>query len=246
MAANGIRAYFETVRAMQEAAVLGQEEILRAVAAEMVRVIRADGRIFLFGTGHSHLLAEEGHLRAGGLAPVTPILLTGLMMHENPLLGSQIERTPGLAQGILARYAPQPGELLVIFSNSGVNRLPVEMAQQAVELGLTVVAVCSLAYARVAPLSDLGVRLTDVADFVLDNGGQPGDAAIPVPGTAWRTGPTSTVVGATLWNCLVTQTALTLAAAGETPPLYASFNMAGAREHDQALFTAWRGRNPHL
>ena len=243
---EGLIHYLETVQAMQREAVHGQAETLLAIAQRMAQVVRDDGRIFLFGTGHSHMLAEEGHMRAGGLACVVPILLTGLMLHENPLLGSQIERMPGLAPGILGRYDPQAGEMLVIFSNSGVNRLPVEMAQHAKELGLTVVAVCSLAYAQVAPRSDLGLGLADVADFVLDNHGLPGDAAIPLPDSEWRTGPTSTVVGATLWNCLVSQVALDLAADGQTPPLYASFNMAGAREHDRDLFAAWRQRNPHL
>ena len=53
-----------------------------------------------FGTGHSHMLAEEGHFRAGGFAPICPILFSGLMLHEGSLSG-EIERTAGIATRVL-------------------------------------------------------------------------------------------------------------------------------------------------
>lgn len=245
-ATSGIERYLAAIQQLQIEVINGQLERLGQVAEAMAATIAADRRIFVFGTGHSHMLAEEGHYRAGGLAPVVPILLSNLMLHEDSILSGVLERTPGLAEPLLDRYAPQPGELLFIFSNSGVNRLPVELALAAKDLGLTVVSVSALAYARVAPRSALGKRLDEVADYALDNGGQPGDSLLSFEGVAWPTGPSSTVLGAVLWQCLVSETVLRLQQRGIEPPLYASANMPGAAEHNKTLLARWRGRNPHL
>ena len=44
------------------------------IAKEFYITYKNDGMIYIFGTGHSHMLAEEGHFRAGGFAPICPIL----------------------------------------------------------------------------------------------------------------------------------------------------------------------------
>jgi uncharacterized phosphosugar-binding protein len=238
--------YLEAVRNLETRVVESQRSILAAVAGKMAEAARGERRIFLFGTGHSHLLAEEGFYRAGGLANVVPILAEHFMLHQLPSLGSRLERTPHLADLILERYAPEPGEMLFIFSNSGVNRLPVEMAQRGRQLGLSVVGVSSFDYARQAPLSDLGLRLDQAVDWALDNGGAPGDALLELPDFPWRVAPSSTVICSFLWNCLVAETARLLLQSGVTPPIFVSFNLAGAAEHNQALLEKWRPRNLHL
>ena len=151
--------YVQAMRELQARVVEGQRGQLLDLASRMAETTRRDRRIFLFGTGHSHLIAEEGFYRAGGLANVVPILTEHLMLHHLPALGSRLERTPDLAEMILERYAPQPEEMLFVFSNSGVNRLPVEMAVRGREREMFVVGVSSFAYARQAPLSALGLRL---------------------------------------------------------------------------------------
>jgi uncharacterized phosphosugar-binding protein len=212
----------------------------------MVTTIAEDGRVFIFGTGHSHMMAEEAFYRAGGLAPAVPILSSALMLHEKPNFGSHLERTEGLAEALLDTYQVRQGEMIFIFSNSGVNRLPVEMALHAKEQGLFVVAVCSLAYARKAPLSSLGKRLDEVAEITIDNGGEPGDALVKIEGTHWSVGPSSTIIGALIWNCLLTECAERLQASGVDLPVFASFNMPGASEHNTELLKKWRQFNPHL
>ena len=243
---NGINRYFQAVKELEARIVESQRERLIEVAQKMAETTQNDQRIFLFGTGHSHMLAEEGFYRAGGLANVVPMLVEHLMLHHMPTLGSRLERTPGLADMILERYAPEPGEMLFVFSNSGVNRLPVEMAMRARERKLFVVGVSSLAYARQAPLSELGLRLDQSVDLALDNGGLPGDALLELENFPWRVGPSSTVMCVLLWNCLVCETARLLAESGITPPVFVSLNVAGAAEHNQALLEKWRSRNIHL
>ena len=238
--------YLQAITELQARVVEDQRAILTGVAERMAEATRRDRRIFLFGTGHSHLLAEEGFYRAGGLANVVPILTEHFMLHHLPALGSHLERMPGLADVILDRYAPEAGEMLFIFSNSGVNRLPVEMALQGHERKLFIVGVCSSAYARQAPLSDLGLRLNESVDLALDNGGIPGDALIELEDFPWLVAPSSTVIGALIWNCLVAETARLLLNSGFTPPIFVSINVAGAAEHNQALLEKWRPRNIHL
>ncbi len=242
---QGITAYLNSVRDLQSI-ILQQADTLACIADLMVDSVVNNRRIFVFGTGHSHMVAEEGHYRAGGLACVVPILFSSLMVHESAYMATKIERVPGLASTLLDRYKPDSSEIIFIFSVSGVNALPVEMAIKAKERGLIVIGVTNAAYCRVAPLSSLGKRLIEVADHVLDCGGIPGDSIVPIPGTSWRVGPTSTIMNATLWNCLVTETVFRLQAAGQEIPIYLSNNMPGAAEHNQGLIQAWSGRNPHL
>jgi uncharacterized phosphosugar-binding protein len=238
--------YLQALIELQTRVVKGQRARLLEAARQMAETIRRDQRIFLFGTGHSHLLAEEGFYRAGGLANVVPMLAEHLMLHQLPSLGSRLERIPGLADIILDRYAPEPEEMLFVFSNSGVNRLPVEMALRARERRLFVVGVSSAEYARQAPLSDLGLRLDESVDLALDNGGTPGDALLELHDFPWRVGPSSTVVCALLWNGLVAEAARLLLESGVEPPIFVSLNVPGAEGHNSALLAKWRPRNIHL
>lgn len=246
LSSTALDQYLQAMRELQARVVEAQRARLLEVAQRMAETTQRDRRIFLFGTGHSHLIAEEGFYRAGGLANVVPILTEHVMLHHLPSLGSRLERTPGLAELILERYAPQPEEMLFVFSNSGVNQLPVEMALRGRERGLFVVSISSLDYARQAPLSALGMRLDQSADLALDNGGVPGDACLALEGFPWHVAPSSTVVCALLWNGLVAETARLLLEAGTEPPVFVSLNVTGAAQHNQALLEKWRPRNMHL
>jgi uncharacterized phosphosugar-binding protein len=246
MDAPALDRYYRAILELEERVIVGQRALLGQVAAHMAAAIQRDQRIFIFGSGHSHLIAEEAFYRAGGLAAATPVFSTLVMLHENPALAGRLERTSGLASLLLEPYNPQPGEMIFIISNSGVNQLPVEMALVAKDFGLLVVSISSLQYASVAPLSGVGKRLDEVADICLDNGLPPGDGLAALEPGGWRVGPGSTVLVALLWNCLVVETAFLLQAAGQTPPVFISYNMPGAAEHNQALLEHWRKVNPHL
>jgi uncharacterized phosphosugar-binding protein len=242
----GLDRYFEAMQAVQSAVFAAQRENLINIAMRMAECIERGHRILLFGTGHSHMLAEEGHYRAGGLANAVPMLQPAFMLHESSIMSGKLERTAGMARPLFERYQPQPDEMIFIYSNSGVNVMPVEMGLLAKDRGLISVAVCALAYARVAPLSSLGKRLFEVTDYVIDNGGEQGDSLIALEGTPWRVGPGSTVVNALIWNALVTETAQVLQTRMANLPIFASSNLPGAAEHNAHLLQQWQGRNPHL
>jgi uncharacterized phosphosugar-binding protein len=243
---TALERYLREMSDLQAHVLEGQRAQLLRVAESMAETTRRDKRIFIFGTGHSHLLAEEGFYRAGGLANVVPMLAEHLMLHSLPALGSHLERTPGLADMILDRYDPLPQEMLFVVSNSGVNQLPVEMAICGRRRELIVVGLSSFAYARQAPISSIGLRLDQSVDIALDNGGVPGDALLEMEGFPWRIAPSSTVISALIWNSLVAETARLLLETGIIPPIFASLNVAGAAEHNQALLEKWRPRNIHL
>lgn len=243
---HGADAYMNAVRALLDDIARTQGEALDRAASALVETIRRDGTIFLFGSGHSHMLAEEGHFRAGGLANVTPILIEPLMLHQGSIRSTSIERVTGLAEGLLKTYNPTPGDTLIVFSNSGVNAVPVEMALAGKKTGLTVIGVISMEYAAAAQQGPVGRKLSDVADILIDNHGIAGDAVVPIGEAGLRVSPTSTITGAFILNALVAEVAFRLHRQGFPLPIYISANVAGSAEHNRDLFARFRGRNPHL
>jgi uncharacterized phosphosugar-binding protein len=232
-------------------ALIGRLETLRETLAEpmakaaavIVAAARADRRVYVFGTGHSHMLAEEVHYRAGGLAFTIPVLVGSAMLHEGAVISSVYERTEGLIRPVFERYGMQPGDVVIIGSNSGVNAAPIEAADYGREIGATVIAITSIAYSTA--IAEGRRRLADIADIVFDNGLPPGDAVIELPGSALKAGPVSTAIGVAILNAIFADVAAELSRDGD-PPIYLSANMPGAKEINQRLVKKYRPRNPHL
>ena len=243
---QGACAYMNAVRDLLDDIAKTQSEALDRAASTLVEAIQRDRTIFIFGSGHSHMLAEEGHFRAGGLASVTPILVEALMLHHGAIRSTGIERVMGLAEGLLKTYNPVQGDVVIIFSNSGVNAVPVEMALAARRVGMTVIGVISTEYAAAARLGPVGKKLADVSDILLDNRGVAGDAIVPVGDDGLKVSPTSTITGAFILNALVAEVAYRLHQQGLPLPVYISANVPGAADHNQELFSRFRERNPHL
>lgn len=223
-----------------------QMEAIRSAASEVEACIRNDRLVYIFGTGHSHMMAEEGHYRAGGLAAVCPILSSSLMLHEGAVASTEFERTRGVAAALLKRYAPQPQDVIMIFSNSGVNAVPVEMAIEAKAVGVRVIAIIARDYAESVPPRVDGKRLADVADIVIDNQGVSGDALVEVHASGLKAGPLSTIAGAFILNAILVEASSRLGTKNTPPPVYISANMPGAAEHNAQRLKEYRSRNPHL
>jgi uncharacterized phosphosugar-binding protein len=240
-------AYLERVASMLEQLRREQLGRIEAAAGVVADALRRDAIVHIFGTGHSHMLAEEALYRAGGLAAANAILDPGLMLGDGALASTRLERVSGYAEIVAGKYTFSPGDVLIVISNSGVNAVPVEMATLGKRAGLTVIAVCALSYASATePAAEVGRRLPDVADLTLDNLGEPGDAVVALDGGGLRSGPTSTVMGAAVLNAVFVEAAARIAADGVDPPVYRSSNMPGAAEHNRELVERYRTRVKHL
>lgn len=204
-----------------------QMEAIQQAAAWISDSIAQGGVMHVFGSGHSHMSALEAHGRAGGLVPVQPL--------TDPAEG-KAERLEGYASQLLSRWDVRPGEVVLIFSNSGINAVPIEMAMEAKRMGLKVVAITSMRHTQSAPARhSSGQKLYQVADLVIDNCGIVGDAAIEVPGSPGRAGATSSIASVAIVNALVAQIAENLTAQGITPPILISANVPGGDEHNETI-----------
>ncbi|MFI7060485.1 sugar isomerase domain-containing protein [Kribbella sp. NPDC050124] len=219
---TGAEEFMRRALAIADRAASTQIDAIRQAAGLVV-----DARVFwVFGTGHSHLIAEELYGRAGGLADVRAVLEPGLMLHEGLLKSSLLERLPGMADVLLQTNDIGAGDVVLIASNSGRNAVPVEFAVGARTKGAKVIALTSLAHSTtVSSRAPGGQRLFEVADVVIDNCGEPGDALIEVEGSPERTGATSTLVGALLAQALTVEIVTQLAARGDSPNVLRSLNV---------------------
>lgn len=208
-------------------------------AAQMVAdTICNDGLIFTFGCGHSHLPGLDAFYRAGGLANVSPMLDTDLMLHNGAAKSSRMEKMSGIAAEVFRRYTLTPKDMLFIFSASGKNQVPVEMAQAAAAAGVPTVGVSSSSY------YERGGKLHEYVDVAIDCKVPYGDACIQVGDVAM--GGLSTATNCFILNsCLIGGARLALQA-GTKPPIYISGNIEGGREHNVVLENMYLGRVKHL
>lgn len=200
--------------------------------------IKNDGLIFVFGCGHSHLPGLDAFYRAGGLANVSPMLDTDLMLHNGAAKSSRMEKMSGIAPEIFRRYVPTEKDMIFIFSASGKNQVPIEMAQAAKNADVKSVGVSSMAYA------EKGGRLHENVDIAIDCKVPYGDACMDV-GNA-KMGGLSTYSACFILNtCLINGAKLALKE-GVKLPIYISGNVEGGREHNITLENLFMGRIKHL
>lgn len=225
--------YFKYVLEVLNQAIESQSEMICKVAEVVADVIEKDRLIYVFGAGHASIIAEEMTYRAGSLVPTVPIYGPGLIVSTRPAtLGTEIERLPGYANLLLNASGIKEGELIIIHSNSGRNTVAIEMAEEAKKRNITVVALTSVRHSKsVTSRHPRGFKLMDIADYVLDNCGVPGDAIVPVGKN--NSGSTSTVVGAALMNALIVESAQILQERGAKLPLFRSANLDGSEENNQ-------------
>ena len=224
----------------------GTENIMKT-AAVFKNALKNQNKIFLFGTGHSHMLAEELFYRAGGLVQIRPVLCEPLMLHESASESTIIERKEGLAESLFNDYAMRKDDVIVIISNSGRNGVIVDMALLCKEKGLTVVALTNMAHTMSgASRHKSGKRLCEIADIVLDNFGCTGDACVEVNGVEGKICPTSTIIGSLVLNAVVAECVEKCVAEGFVPEHFASANIDGGDEINNKLLKKYKKEIKHL
>ncbi|HKS46514.1 MAG TPA: SIS domain-containing protein [Amycolatopsis sp.] len=219
-----------------------QADIERA-ATVLLDTVEADGIVHAAGAGHSLAMVAEMFYRAGGLAPVRPLWDTAILPLAGARHSSVAEREPGRGRAAVASANPAPPDAMVVFSTSGRNPYPVEVAQESLARGVPVIAVTSLAASATAT-DRSGTRLADHATVVLDTRVPPGDVVYP-PDTP-RTSAVSTILGAYLWSTLLAELDRLATTRGVTLPVWTSSNVPGGDEHNAALMARYADRIPEL
>lgn len=212
-----------------------QMDAIERAADLCTRTIAGDGLVHLFGTGHSRIFVEEMFPRHGSFPGFHPIVELSLTYH-NLVVGSNgqrqamyLEHVEGFGQVIMRNFVFAKPDCFLIFSNSGINEVVVDVALEAHRQDMPVIAVVSLDHCnRSAALHSSGKKLPDVADIVIDNCTPGGDALVRVPGLADPVGPGSTIGAAAVTNALKCRVAEKLTALGKPPIVLTSSFFIGS------------------
>lgn len=209
--------------------------------AIVAKTVMNNGFVYSFGTGHSHMMAEELFYRAGGLARIYPILEDALMLHNGAIKSTEMERLSGYAGLILERYECTGNDCLIIASNSGRNAVIIEMVEAAHQKGMKVIALTNLIHSKAQESRHhSGLKLYQVADVVLDNQGCPGDASVYIPEIDRNIGATSTSLGAMLLQAVVISAVEQMIEQGHVPEVFSSSNLDEGDEINDAILARFR------
>ncbi len=240
------RDYFRRLYDIIEEVIGSQGARIETAASWMAESIANGGVVHLFGSGHSHMIAEEVFHRAGSLLPLNPILDANLTFF-GMVNATTLERTSGYAKAIFAAQDIRPDEVVIVASNSGVNPVPIEAVLEARARGARTVALTSDLYYADAPSRHAsGKRLAEVADLTIDTRIPKGDALLRLREVAFPVGGASSAVGVALINAVVVETAERLRQMGVEPPVIPSMNLPCGDERMAELVRRYGDRLPLL
>lgn len=219
-----------------------KDNILEA-ARVMAEKVKNDGLVFTFGTGHSHMIAEEVFYRAGGLVPVYAIIEDGVTGNHDVTKSEFTERLHGYAKCIMDYHKPTSNDCMIIISESGRNAVPVEMAMECKKRGIFCIAITGVTYSMgQSSRHESGKRLCEVADIVIDNHTEFGDNCMKIDGFDQPVGPTSNIAANFIIHSLILETINNCVQSGIDVPVFFSGNLDGAREKNDIMLEKYWGR----
>lgn len=242
------RDYIDGLQGVLERIKREQADGIEKAGRLVADALSVGGVIHAFGTGHSHLIADEAFFRAGGIAAVNPILDERLIFLKGALESTRAEQESGFARMLIEREDVRPEDVGIVISNSGRNAVPVEMALEMRALGIKVIAITNVAQSRAsASRHASGERLYEIADVAIDNCVPIGDALLEMSGLETRIGPSSTVAGAAIINSVIIEAVAELLRRGERVPILPSANVEGVNEETLAdILRRYEGRIRYL
>lgn len=218
------------------------DENLQLIAKTIVERMQDDGKFYVFGTGHSHMIGEEFYARAGGLANVYMIAPLEVTLSEHPFKSTLIERIPEYAEVIMKTNKICSKDVIMICSNSGRNGCLVELALSCKKMGCYTIALTSVAHSsKCESRHPSQKRLFEVCDDVIDNHGCFGDSAIQLDGVKGTMGSTSTIAGAYIAQTLGMYIAKEMVNKGLQPPVFLSSNVDGGDEWNEEIMQKYYG-----
>lgn len=223
-----------------------QMDALDQAADICANTIGRRGLVHLFGTGHSRIPVEEMFPRHGSFPGFHPIVELSLTYH-NEVVGSNgqrqamyLEHIEGFGKKILRNFILEEPDSFIIFSNSGVNEVIVEVALEAKDLGLPTIGVVSMEHCLASePKHSTGKRLPEVVDVAIDNCTPGGDAMVDINGLDDPVGPGSTIGGAAVTNALKCLIADRLTRMEKPPIVLTSSYFLGSEEAAKRFDTCY-------
>lgn len=237
---TAIERYLQAVMQQVQWVLDTQSEKIEQAAVICANSIESDGLVFTFGTGHGAFPALESFPRTGTVTGFRPIVESSMlsMHHVFGDMGTSqyrfIHKMEGLGRAILRSYQIAPHDSLILFSNSGINPVIIDMALDFKERGLPVIGVTSIPHSsHVAGRHSSGLRLFEAADVVIDSGVQSQDASIDIEGFDRKVGPVSTPVVVAISHAINSRTTELLVERGYQPMVMVNPNTASAAEANQ-------------
>jgi uncharacterized phosphosugar-binding protein len=234
-----IEQYRKEINTLISAIFEKESEKITQAGRMLADTLQGDGLLYVFGCGHSHMLAEELFYRAGGLAAVSPIFETSTMLHEGAAKSSQIERMSGYAPHVIERYPIHKGDCFLIASNSGINPFGIEMAQSVKARGKDH-RNFSLLYKDKPSRQKDGLHLPDVCDLCIDNHVPVGDATVEVSSDGSKAGPLSSLANFIIADSIALSACEQLRTRGIEPQVFHSGNCAGNDDYNARLIEKFR------
>ncbi|MBM4761400.1 SIS domain-containing protein [Bacillus sp. B15-48] len=239
--------YFYKLKNLLDLVETTEKEKIKAAATKLAASIQHNGIIHVFGCGHSHMIGEELFYRAGGLAPISPILIEDLMLHKGAVRSSKLEKMNDYAEDFMRNVTILPEDVVIVISTSGKNPVPIDVAKIAKQQGAFVIAITSHLYAQNQPSRHKnGDSLADVADLSIDNHIEIGDALITSDESNASFGSGSTIVNMSIANGIIVETVQMLHENNIHPPIFKSGNIAGSEEHNRQIINTYKTRIPML
>lgn len=218
-----------------------QGDKIQTAANWIAESLIKEGWIYITGTGHSHMLAEEVFYRAGGFARVIPILDPALMLHESASKSTEIERIEGYAEKMMKPYKLNENDVFIIASNSGRNAVSIELALHAQSKGAKTICITNLAHSQsVKSRHSSSKKLYQIVDLFLDNCGEIGDAAVSIPGLSAKVGPTSSIIGVAILQAIMVQAVSILTEQGIQPEIFTSSNSDEGEAENEGLISKYK------
>lgn len=223
--------YLKNVERLMARLMDEQLDNIEAAARLVADALENGNNIFAFGTGHSHMLAEELFYRAGGLVNIRPILETSLMLHESASKSTKLERLGDYGEILFEEYGLKKGDVLLVFSNSGRNGVSIDLAALALENGVHTIVITNMEHTMAgASRHPSGKKLYQLGEVVVDNCGCLGDACVEIDTLDRKVSPTSTAIGASILNAMAARAIELMVEEGCEPEVFASSNVDGGDE----------------
>ncbi|MED4227558.1 SIS domain-containing protein [Neobacillus cucumis] len=239
--------YFQKINELLALINKMEKETIKAAGEKIAQSIQNEGIVHVFGCGHSHILGEEVFYRAGGLAPINPILIPDLMLHKGAVRSSNLEKKDDYADQFLPDLDIRSEDAMLVVSTSGRNPVPIDVAQFAKQQEASVITISSHIYAKnISSRHKSGKYLSDFADIAIDNHIPIGDALLKLSSSVVPFGPGSTVIGTAIINGIMVEAINHMVKTSFLPPIFKSSNIDGAEEHNRYLIDKYKSRIPLL